>query len=554
MRFQKSVVSAFLAASAALGQWEYAGCENVTDADFKYETVLKRGAAPDPALDEPIKMAFDMDAAGKVDIYYVERRGKLKRFNAASGSVDLLGTLDVFKGPYARATSPAEEGLVGLALDPKFKSNRYIYLMYSPSSANVFRISRFTLAGNAINTASERILLSIPSQRDECCHTGGAMAFDAYGDLWIGIGNNAGRYGNPRQMDETLKYHSDEWGASSTAGLRGGILRIHPDESLRGYSIPKGNFWEHFAAIADKENRPEVAAEYRDTAKVKREIYIKGVRNPYSLTLDPVRRWVMFGDIGPDDAGLQTEENNLFKQPVFAGWPYFSGNNLPFTGDKNPAAPSNTSVWNQGMKTLPPAAPAIHRYVKASAIAGPVYRYDGDLVSPVKLPPHFNRKWFVTDFVTNQIKVMTLDEAGERIVKQEAVFRNYMPNRPVDFQAGPDGALYVINYAGWFNANSETAITRIAYAGNCRPALPRLETPVSTGEGGRRRGLSLTHPWVLNLDGGALVKVEAGMTGFALHDARGARVWEQRHLRGPVNVVLPAGLPRGMLKIRWLIE
>lgn len=554
MRFQKPVFFAFLAASAAFGQWEYPGCENVTDANFKYETVLKRGSAPDPTLDEPIKMAFDMDASGKVDIYYVERRGKLKRFNAANGSVDVLGTLDVFKGPYARATSPAEEGLVGVALDPKFKTNRFIYLMYSPNPVNVFRISRFTLAGNAIDPASEKILLSIPSQRDECCHTGGGMAFDAYGDLWIGIGNNAGRYGNPRQMDETLKYHSDEWGASSTAGLRGGILRIHPDESPKGYSIPKGNFWEHFAGIADRENKPNVAAEYRDTAKVKREIYIKGVRNPYSLTLDPVRRWVMFGDIGPDDAGLQTEENNLFKQPAFAGWPYFSGNNVPFTGGKDPAAPTNTSAWNQGIKTLPPAIPAIHNYVKASAIAGPVYRYDGDLASAVKLPPHFNRKWFVTDFVTNQIKVMTLDEDGERILKQENIFRNYMPNRPVDFQAGPDGALYVINYAGWFNANAETAIARIAYTGTCRPTLPRLEPPVSTGEGGRRRGLSLTPSWVVNLDGRALVRVGVGMTGFALYDAQGAKVWEKRRLRGPADVVLPAGLPRGMLKIRWLIE
>lgn len=554
-RFQKMALLAAVLVSGAQAQWTYPGCDAVTDAHFKYDLVLKRGAAPDAGLDEPIKMAFDMDAAGKVDIYYVERKGKLKRFNAAAGTVETLGSLDVWHaGPYAKASAAVEEGLVGVALDPAFKANRTLYLMYSPKDENVFRISRFTLSGATLNLASEKILISVPSQREDCCHTGGAMAFDAYGDLWVGIGNNAGRAGSPRQMDEVNKYNSDEWGASSTAGLRGGILRIHPDNSARGYSIPKGNFWEHFAEVAEKAGNAALAADYRDSAKVKRQIYIKGIRNPYSLNLDPVRRWVMFGDVGPDDAGLLTEENNLFKQPAFAGWPYFSGNNIPYTGAKDPKAPTNNSKWNDGLKVLPPAEPGIHNYVKASAISGPIYRYDGDLASTVKLPPHFHRKWFVTDFVTNAIKVLTLDDAGDKVLKEEAIFKNIRPNRPVDLQLGPDGALYIINYAGWFNSNSETSIARISYTGTCRPSTPKIEQPVHAreGVGGPRGSSSLAHGWVLNMAGKAVVRVSGGSTGFLLFDSRGREVYSRRGLSGPVDAVLPDGLPRGILRIRWL--
>ena len=121
--------------------------------------------------------------------------------------------------------------------------------------------SSFTITtganGDTILPSSEKVILEIPGQRQTCCHTGGAMEFDAYGDLWITQGNNGGRAGSnttnpPEGMDETKKYESDQWGASSTKGLRGNILRIHPDNSTKGYSIPSGNFGEYFAQQTGK--------------------------------------------------------------------------------------------------------------------------------------------------------------------------------------------------------------------------------------------------------------------------------------------------------------
>jgi hypothetical protein len=69
------------------------------------------------------------------------------------------------------------------------------------------------------------------------------MRFDAYGDLWIAVGDNLTLFPGP----------------GNPADLRGSILRIHPREDGT-YSIPAGNFWEGAAAHFDSAGRPEVAA------------------------------------------------------------------------------------------------------------------------------------------------------------------------------------------------------------------------------------------------------------------------------------------------------
>jgi len=322
------LVAALFLFSGAEAQWRYPGCADVTDADFKNETLIQRDGVADPTMDEPLKMAFDMDAGGAVDIYYVERKGKAKVYHGATHSVDVVAEFNV-----DGADGIAEEGLLGLALDPDFKRNRWLYYFYMPSNPAVYRLSRFTLAAGRLDMASEKILLEFPHDKGGCCHTGGALAFDAYGDLWLTVGGNGSNKGGP--IDENSVSFSEEDGASNTADYRGGILRIHPDTSPRGYGIPAGNFGEYFAAKAAGAGDSALAAQYRDQVLVKPEIYVKGCRNPYTMSLDPVRRWVTVGDVGPDN-GAQMEEHNLFKTPAFAGWPYLAGKNLEYRGNKDP--------------------------------------------------------------------------------------------------------------------------------------------------------------------------------------------------------------------------
>lgn len=539
--------------------WTYPGCPAVTDADFKYDTLVMHNKQPDPDLAEPDKLAFDMDAQGNTDVYFTEiRPGNIKRYSAATKKVKTLVKLPNWglESDYltVKNNTSVEEGVTGIALDPNFKTNHWIYVHWSPLPATlaVFRISRFTVTADTILLSSEKILLQFDAQRDECCHTGGSMAFDDYGDLWIAQGANGGRAGSststpPEGMSEVKKYDSEEWGASSTHGFRGGFLRIHPDNSAKGYSIPAGNFGDYFAKQTGN-------AQYLDTSKVLPEIYIKGTRNNYSMALDPVRRWVAWGDVGPDDiSSTIREEVNLRKSPGFEGWPYFVGLNTNYSGGKVAAAPTNTSKWNTGMTTLPPARPAFHLHTLGTApIAGPIYRYDGDLKVAGKMPPHFTRKWFITDYTSSKFNVLTLDSLGDKVTVAQPIFTNHTFSGPVDFRVGPDGAFYVVNYGpANFSTGNSTSIERITYKGTCSPDLPKLEKVSDVAI--RTPGM-VTQPngWLVNLGTSRSILVPQGVAGFQLYNLSGKRVWDAGHLKSGESFWLPAQLPAGTLKYRWI--
>ncbi|MDB5105880.1 MAG: hypothetical protein JWP91_3569 [Fibrobacteres bacterium] len=446
------MLGASLRPASAAYPYSYPGCPDVNDTQFRKVDLVTRAAHQ---TSEPLKLAFELvaapgeDAAGKVDVYFVERFGAIRKYDSRTKTVLTLATMTPPNG--------GSDGLTGIALDPSFKSNHRVYLFYTYSGVGEisYRVSRFVMNAQhtTLDLASEKVLLRIPVSLGQV-HTGGAMQFDSYGDLWITVGD-AG---------------ADIKGAPNTMSLRGKILRIHPNDDAT-YSIPKGNLFP------------------AGTAKTLPEIYIMGNRNPYTLTLDPVRRWVSWGDVGPDSyknpdsTGALTEEKDFATVPGNHGWPFFSGENYPIVAGINPAKPVMPAInWGttpRGLDTLPPATPSIFAYKQATSITGPLYRYDGDLNSSIKWPPHFNRKWFTSEFGgRGPITVVTLSEDGKKRLEQDTILKSLQLYNPLDFQAGPDGAMYVVNYAGYRSVTANTGIIRIEYAGTCRPALPKLETAV----------------------------------------------------------------------------
>jgi cytochrome c len=422
-----SIFVSVLAASASLvSAVDVPGCPAPKDADFAMTTLVSQSAH---SLAEPLRMAFDMISPSVVDIYFIEKAGKIRKYDAATKAVTTLGSVGV------RTTG--EHGLLGIALDPAFKSNKRLYLFYGTNQgAYQFRVSRFTLVGGTMDMASEKILMRIPADNNQW-HTGGALMFDGKGDLWISIGDNK----------------SDEGGSPNTMSYLGKILRIHPLEDGT-YSIPDGNLFP------------------KGTEKTQPEIYIMGSRNPYSLAIDAKTGWLAWGDVGPDGFGL-TEEWDLATKPGNHGWPYFAGNNMVLKTGKVPSAPVNSSTLNTGIANLPPAIPGTKVYNQGASITGPIYRYDAIPNSPVKMPPHFDGTWFVTDFNNygtygQLMDTMALDAAG----KPKAIGRiwpQWKLARPTEFLVGPDGAFYAMNYAGYFSTVAATAIVRIEYKGTCRP-------------------------------------------------------------------------------------
>jgi cytochrome c len=527
----------FLIQPASAG-FTWPGCSDVAEKDFRYQSMVGRGAVTspkivDPTISEPIHMAFDLQADNSTDIYWCERHGGIKRYIAGKNQVVKLGLLEAETSPNARD----EQGLTGITLDPDFHNNHWLYLYYSPAAENnVFRVSRFTLNVDftTIDFASEKVLLRIPSQRVSCCHTAGAMAFDLHKDLWIAVGKNSPDY--PASINESNEAFSSEGTSADASDMRGGIVRIHPDNSDKGYSVPQNNYGEYWSNYFKSKGNATVAAEYSDPAKVLPEIYVKGARNPYSLTVDPVKRWVSWGEFGVNLDATMTEEHNLVTHPVNGGYPYFSGgggtggsgctylNGMcelwrafgTSAGDKDRNAPVNNSKWNKGPKLMPPVEPALHTYPRSGAITGPIYRYDGASPSTIKFPPHFENTWFVGDLRKQWIKIYKLNETGDRLMDSLTWFTNYKFYDVLDIQQAPDGALYILNYSGDRSSTAETSIGRIEYVGSCRPAEPKYPTLPDVGVASFPKGTPN-----LRIDF-ELLKVEgSGTYELKINDAQG---------------------------------
>src|SRR6187549_1413506 len=115
--------------------------------------------------------------------------------------------------------SSGERGLLGIAFDPNFSTNNFIYLYYTLSSAANNRISRFTASGDTVIPGSEVVVLNLDPLSSATNHNGGTMQFAADGTLYVGVGENANS-ANSQNLDTYL----------------GKILRINSNGS-----VPPGN-------------------------------------------------------------------------------------------------------------------------------------------------------------------------------------------------------------------------------------------------------------------------------------------------------------------------
>jgi cytochrome c len=527
----------------------YTGCAAVTKADFTKVPLVTRA---DHQINEPIQMAIAKDGR----IFWVERPGLVRMWTPADNKA--VQVLDLSDRILTSTNGGLEQGASGITLDPAFDDNHWIYVYWAVKAGPVFRLSRFTLTGTAL--ASEQPIIEIPFTNLGCCHTAGSMAFDFAGNLWMAVGNTTDNgVGTGTKDPETATNYvfesnpngDDQRGSANTNSLLGKILRFKPKPIASGsvtgtgagktYDIPAGNLFPVGAS---------------DAAKTRPEIYTMGHRNPYSIALDPYRNWLMWGEIGPDEWGgadsVKTEEHNLVTKPGYMGWPYFVGNNQRFRLNKDPLKPTNTSKNNTGLTELPPAQPAIHPYGHSAAVTGPLYYYDGRLPSKTKLPPHFNKKWLMSDFNGGYVDVATVDEQGKSITATTQFWPGGFLSRPLDLEIGPDGNLYVLEYSGWFGPAADTRIARVEYKGTC--AAPELVPPGATGLLESQRGASLVLDGAtLGLGGNARVYLPRGTAGFRLYDLRGRLALERRGLSGREGWLdMPADLERGVYRAQFL--
>ena len=217
--------------------------------------------------------ATTMQFAPDGRIFILDRYGDVIIYKTDTQTTTIAGTVPVFH--------QFEDGLLGIAFDPNFLTNNYIYLHYSVVGEDKNRVSRFTMNGDTLDLNSEIILLDWGTQRILSFHSGGDMAFDAQGNLYIATGDNT-NHGGYTKTDETNQVNSAEKSSSNTNDLRGKILRITP-QSNGTYTIPSGNLF----SVGTANTRPE--------------IYVMGARNPYRIFVDKENTdWLFWGEVGPD--------------------------------------------------------------------------------------------------------------------------------------------------------------------------------------------------------------------------------------------------------------
>jgi len=425
-------------------------------------------------FEEPLGMAI----LPNNDVLLAERKGSVKIYSTETKQVKTITNFNVFSG--------IEDGLLGIALDPNFSKNHWVYFYYSLAGDRaVNRLSRFVLLGETLVQNSEKILLEIPTQRKYCCHSAGYISFDSNGLLYLSTGDNtnAEETEGYTPVDERpgRELSDNQATAANTNDLRGKILRIKPLANGT-YAIPPGNLFP----VGNPKGRPE--------------IYIMGSRNPYRFSVDPKNNYLYWGDVGPDtkvmgDEGelMSYDEINQARKPGFYGWPYFLGNNQSFPmynfatktpgPKKDPEKPINDSPNNTGERILPPAQAAMIWYGKkssksfpllgnggASAMAGPVYYSDLFPNAPYKLPEYYHGKLFIYEWIRGWIMAVSLDKNGN-YQNMERFLGHLNFKAPVDMQFSKDGAIYILEYGtNWFSKNMDAKLVRIEYQeGNRNP-------------------------------------------------------------------------------------
>jgi glucose/arabinose dehydrogenase/PKD repeat protein len=378
------------------------------------------------SLNKPIALAFTPD--GRMII--ATQPGQLRVYK--NGQLLQTPALDIS----SKLCTNSERGILGVAVDPNFSTNKYVYIFYTynkfgvcptgqPAGSNnpVHRVSRFVMPGDTVDPASEKILIdNIPSPNT---HQAGDLRFGKDGFLYVTVGDGgcdyAGNSGCAGVNDASRDRHV----------LLGKVLRI-----TRDGGIPSTNPFT--GTNSARCNTGSIAPD-----KICQETFAWGLRNPFRFAFDPDATGTRFfiNDVGQN----AWEEVDQGTAGADYGW------NLCEGSHDNP-----DRAGSVGCTASPYTAP-VHEYSHSETGCASVT--GGAFVPNGVWPAEYDSSYLFADYVCNKIFELTPKSGGG--FTQTEFATGLGVGGPIAMTFGPYGSGQALYYTTYAN-NGE--VRRISYA------------------------------------------------------------------------------------------
>ncbi|MGH2457193.1 MAG: PQQ-dependent sugar dehydrogenase [Candidatus Limnocylindria bacterium] len=275
-------------------------------------------AAAAPTIDATIVQSgltnpWDLTFLPDGRMLVTERPGRIRVYASGTPGAALLRTAVLGLGVRAEG----EAGLMGIAADSAFASNRYIYVCVSRQVGGDWlnQLVRYRL-NDDLDFIYAGVL--IWGMRANTVHNGCAVKFTSGAKIWVSIGDG----GVPSR-------------AQDPASLNGKILRINRDGSIPG-------------------DNPVMPGAGKRTA-----VYSMGHRNPQGLAF--TAQGALYAiEHGPD----RDDEINRIQPGGNFGWPCYTGAAVrwaPYAGPCGPASAYDPPAWSSGSSTIATSGGAFAR-------------------------------------------------------------------------------------------------------------------------------------------------------------------------------------------------
>jgi glucose/arabinose dehydrogenase/Ca2+-binding RTX toxin-like protein len=429
----------------------------VTPPDFT-DTLVTR-------VESPTALAFTPDGR----LLVTSEPGRLRVYE--NGALLANPALDIS----SKVCTNGARGLLGVAVDPNFATNNYIYLYYTfkkhgvcdqnTARVPVNRVERYVLSDSNIATPNKILVDNIPNMHH---NNAGDLRFGKDGYLYVTVGDGACDYAGDSgcfgQNDASRDPHI----------LLGKILRI-----TRDGGIPATNpYTGPDSARCNLTGRTDVGKKCQET-------FASGLRNPFRFAFDPNASGTRFfiNDVGEG----RWEEVSEGRSGADYGWNLCEGNH------DNPNMPGSVNCG------AAPYTPPIHEYshnTGCSSITAAAFVPNG------LWPASYDDSYLYGDYTCGKIFKLTPDGAGG-FTRTEFV-TGLGENSAVAMTFGPHGgsqALYYTTYGG--HGSSSGAVRRIAYTGNAnRPPTAAVTANPTSGPS----------PLTVDFDGSGSSDPDAGDT------------------------------------------